>query len=204
MLCVRAPAWEVSVPGHTWPHTMLSRPLGTAPAFPHPAVLPCNSQCSHVRTGVGCSKLTGDSNDKVTKSPTGLLSATKAQVVCFGVFPSSSVLRLSPGTAVMAVTKSHCGGYRAVFPRSPLPGEDSRVHRRFIGPIKSQVHKFKIPLGFVSFPQRPGALLLCRKGWVKDGLSSPCVPSQEGACHVRASYALRMHLATVFCWVLAS
>lgn len=68
MLCVRAPARGVSVPGHTWPHTMLSRPLGTAPAFPHPTVLPCNSQCSHVRMGVGCSKLTGDSNDKVTKS----------------------------------------------------------------------------------------------------------------------------------------
>lgn len=50
------------------------------------------------------------------------------------------------------------------------------MHIRFIGPIKSQVYKFKIPLGFVSFPQRPGALLLCRKGWVKDGLSSPCVP----------------------------
>lgn len=36
-----------------------------------------------------------------------------------------------------------------------LPREASRVQGQFIGPIKSQVHKCKIPLGFVSFLQEP-------------------------------------------------
>jgi hypothetical protein len=83
------------------------------------------------------------------------------QVVCFGVYPQRSVLKLPPGTTVMAVVKSHGGDYRAVSqPLSlvftqTLPREVSRVQGQFIGPIKSQVHKFKIPLGFVSFLQGP-------------------------------------------------
>lgn len=81
------------------------------------------------------------------------------KVVCFGVLPPPAFCaEVAPWDHCDGDIKSHGGGYRGylspVFTHT-LPREVPRVQGQFIGPIKSQVHKFKIPLGFVSFLQGP-------------------------------------------------